>query len=460
MLNLGSTPTSYSRKTGDKMVLPQPKKNWIDTVEQGGSISDLSDTTATNRVRSKSTFSISPNKSYTISAQENNRQVFIWYQKLDGSYSGTGVNGGWNNMPITFSLPDVKKIRLVFRKSDDSNIIPNEITPQLEEGTTATPYSPYAIQLNKKPQRKTTAKTGLSFNGVTDYVTVNNEIGNIGLNDFVFESKVTVKSYTSNGRIFDKNGGNFAFSLDMGQVKIWCGAWYLFNYTVPLNTPTKLRVVRVNQTSLNLYVNDVFVQTLPISSFNISNSGTLFIGSATPTGNLLNGIIQFVRISSPTVNLFYDFENPRNIVGNQVIPNAQNLIPSFEDSRWSIHQNAKVMGKDVLHLDATASNQYSELVIDVKPNTSYLVNVEHNGQIAIWGYTINGWINNLTTSKTIIFNSGTNTKIGISLRNLSGVGSFDFIRPQLYQLTGQEGTINGAPILQFKHAKRRLYNKR
>jgi hypothetical protein len=158
----------------------------------------------------------------------------------------------------------------------------------------------------------------------------------------------------------------------------------------------------------------------------------------------------------------YDFENMRNIVGNQVIPNAQNLIPSFEDARWSIHPNAKVLGRDVLHLDATATHQYSLCTLDVVPNTNYLFLVNHNAKIGVFKIDLVTAISSYTTNQSLQFNSGANTKVVLSLSNVSplGAGSFDFIRPQLYQLSGLEGTLNGNAQQLNRHAKRRLYAKR
>jgi hypothetical protein len=163
----------------------------------------------------------------------------------------------------------------------------------------------------------------------------------------------------------------------------------------------------------------------------------------------------------------YDFENMRNIVGNQVIPNAQNLIPSFEDARWSIHANAKVLGRDVLHLDATGINQATRIEIPVLPNKQYKFDITSNELMRVGksdGTTSGGYLGSISgsnkTTTTFTTDSST-TSVIISLQNGSvSTGSFDFVRPQLYQLTGQEGTLNGSPQQQNKHAKRRLYAKR
>jgi hypothetical protein len=56
----------------------------------------------------------------------------------------------------------------------------------------------------------------------------------------------------------------------------------------------------------------------------------------------------------------------------------------------------------------------------------------------------------------------TNAKtIEFQIKNTSETtGTFDFIKPQLYQLDGKEGTITGSPVPQLKRSKRVLYAKR
>jgi hypothetical protein len=149
-----------------------------------------------------------------------------------------------------------------------------------------------------------------------------------------------------------------------------------------------------------------------------------------------------------------------------------NLIPSFEDARWTIHANAKVLGRDVLHLDATGIEQYSYAWVDVIPNSTYRMAINGsfigNQRIRI-GYgagnpNVNTYLSAITNasgySVTFTVPSGV-TKISFLLDNNNTTpGSFDFIRPQLFQLSGKEGTLNGSPIQLNKHAKRRLYAKR
>jgi hypothetical protein len=155
----------------------------------------------------------------------------------------------------------------------------------------------------------------------------------------------------------------------------------------------------------------------------------------------------------------YDFENPSNVVGNTVLPKTNNLIPSFEDSRWTIHANAQVLGKDLLRLNATGLNQFSYCSIDVIPNTNYLINANTNGRFAL--FDDNGIVN-ISTWKSVptIFNVGNQTKARFYFWNHNGVGLYDFIKPQLYQVDGTQGTLNGTPVQLNKQTKRTLYAKR
>jgi hypothetical protein len=157
----------------------------------------------------------------------------------------------------------------------------------------------------------------------------------------------------------------------------------------------------------------------------------------------------------------YDFENPKTVVGSSVLPNPVNLIPSFEDARWSLHANAKVLGKDFLHLDATTGQQDSTIILPVQPNTNYQL----LGNLSNGSY-LGGKLDNVNfqwatiSAPTQPFKTASNqTSVTIYLRS-TVAGSFDFLKPQLYQLSGLEGTLSGTPQPQTKQSKRSLYAKR
>jgi hypothetical protein len=169
--------------------------------------------------------------------------------------------------------------------------------------------------------------------------------------------------------------------------------------------------------------------------------------------------LQFEEGSTPTAYSPYQW---------QTATNPLNLIPSFEDARWTIHANAKVLGRDVLHLDATATSQVSEIYIPCLPNTNYKFSLGgYTGNYSVSSRDINKNIiggfhgsESIAPSGTVNFTSASNAVYLRIAHGNSSAGSFDFIRPQLYQLSGKEGTLNGSPIQLNKHAKRRLYAKR
>jgi hypothetical protein len=305
------------------------------------------------------------------------------------------------------------------------------------------------------------------FNGTTDFVSINDtSFDTIGLSDYSVEAVVKFNSFQVNTgsymRLFDKNGGNTSVGVGAtGTVAIWLTNWYSFPNTI-LSTGIvyKIRIERVNVTTVNLYINDVYKESITVPSWSVQSVGTLYIGNgaATPNGSF-NGVYYSFNLKKNGVTLLnYNFINASNIVGSTVLQNAKNLIPSFEDARWSIHANAQVLGKDYLRLNATGVWQTSTIYIDCIPNARYLFQCTKNGQINIAnGNDLNTWVGGSTNG---IFTTPSNcTKLFCKFEN-SSAGSFDFIKPQLYALDGNEGTINGAPTQGNKSRKRTLYNKR
>jgi hypothetical protein len=162
----------------------------------------------------------------------------------------------------------------------------------------------------------------------------------------------------------------------------------------------------------------------------------------------------------------YDFENPSNLVADKLIPNAKNLIPSFEDTRWSLHSNFRVLGRDVGRLDASAGFQTSNVIIPCLPNQTYMLSCQITGG-RVYGDILNssnGFISNTAivtkTANNLIFTTPSNaSSIKLWLDNQTVVGTLDFIRPQLYQLSN-EATLYGGRNPKNKSSRRVLYAKR
>jgi hypothetical protein len=123
------------------------------------------------------------------------------------------------------------------------------------------------------------------------------------------------------------------------------------------------------------------------------------------------------------------------------------------------------LGKDVLHLDATGGFQESRILLNVTPNVPHVLRIG-SSNIGREYFLLLKSDNNTRYKEDYIKNiqngyqfTPTENQVWLRLSN-DAIGSFDFIRPALYMLTGQEGSINGSPIILNKHAKRRLYAKR
>lgn len=446
-----------------------PKKNLIQGVEQGAVVgSDLSNDNVsafvTKRVRTTNIISLTRNKSFTLSAKETNIQAFVWF----GTDSSLGQ---WFDLPFTFNSNSYDKCRIQFRKPNDSIITPNEVSVMLVEGSTLQPYEPYQEILPR-------AKSGLAFNGVTDYIEVpyrSEFLGDkvvwdvefiCGKVDNSYQAIVSHRHNQASPSIME--GYILYIAPTTGEIQLWTGqtpGWNMLNSGVFVKVGEKYSVqFIVDYTSLT--------QTLIIN-------GQQFIRNNSIMTKITKNPLRIGAGQNETASMFYfggtilkakfegvfeyDFTNPSNIVGNKVLQNAQNLIPSFEDPRWSLHANADVLGKDVLRLEASGSLQTSAFVMPTKPITTYLFDMLTNGVYSI--YSRKNGVNtathaNIASSKQFTFTTNSDADdIRIAITN-NNAGTFDFIKPQLYELTGKEGTLMGKPTPLLKQAKRLLYAKR
>jgi hypothetical protein len=144
--------------------------------------------------------------------------------------------------------------------------------------------------------------------------------------------------------------------------------------------------------------------------------------------------------SNPMI-VFYDLNTKGDIV-IQDIELVQKPLPKFTingidgflSGKWTLHPNAKVIDDETLVLNATGSHQVSYIDVNVQPNTNYLLNIDHNAKLGIYGASpdFTGVLVAYITDKTLFFNSGAKTKISINLSNFSmSAGVFTFKRPML-----------------------------
>jgi hypothetical protein len=583
MLNLGSTPAPYEKKRGDKMVLPVAKKNLFSGFLVGYINATLTTgLTSTNdsNYRTSNKFSVIGGKSYVISGANFNRNIFRFYDSTGNYLTDITAN------PVI--APNGSYFAQVFYANKNVDSTAGEGNFQIEEGSTASAYTPYSVQVNKKPSRLVPKKNLVNSNDIVwrssfnaNYSVVDTRVtGTIAENNVIgYRVPVTPgKTYTIR---FNGTGGNTggwrlygytnkpdysytdgtsngftSYSVLPGSPSIntiTIGAnnnWLIVGFhggnvlgsfmeyvqmeegtTLTAYEPYQLVLpkaktglafdgvkdyLQLPSMTLDRIDLDCMINTIqPVSGYHniidarMGYDGTIGSGfvSINPSDILMqshfnvtgyvrgqrtvlkavcdktftddvtifgfnNRTQEFTKATLYKVTCYlagqvvaqYDFTNPANIVGDKVIPNAKNLIPSFEDSRWSLHANAKVLGKDVLRLDATGSWQFSEVALNVTPNMKHKITLNvptgANGYIEVFVNSSGSWVSAWSSYNTTGFEfTPTTNQIRFRVGSNQS-GSFDFIKPQLYQLDGKEGTIVGSPIPLNKRAKRSLYAKR
>jgi hypothetical protein len=286
-------------------------------------------------------------------------------------------------------------------------------------------------QVNKLPKKTIVkARTGLAFNGVSDYL----QLPSMTMDSVEIECLIDSVQLNSFPKLLDARTGlvNGYVNADSSQS---FGADWLSVYGRVKGQRTKVKAI----------AKSVFTDNVNIFS---SSSNIEF------TKGILYNVTCYLNNQ---VVAQYDFENASNIVGSTVLQGANNLIPNFEDTRWSLYANTQVLGRNLLRLNATSTWQTSYFILSVTPNSSCYFSCNTNGQINLVNADTDAWI---SSTKGGTFSIPSNvTRLKVKLENTSS-GSFDFIRPQLYVLDGTQGTLNGTPIPLNKRNKRVMYAKR
>jgi hypothetical protein len=452
MLNLGSIPAPYEKKRGERMVLPVVKKNFYNGV--------MFHELTVPIVSTLFTMSVKPNETYTLRSLVDNSLGSVNARiRLDLYNSGSFVAFGNANLisPTTkgYSFetitipPSVNEVRVIAQTNGSftGKVVFTEI--QLEKDTKPTPYQPYAVQMNEKPKKPITpAKKGLVMDGINNYlqlpsmmmdsVEIDVLVNNDGLSRCLIDARVALP----NSYIYTKGLVNSDWLTNVWKTVTIDGQ--LFYDAIPQNKRVKLKAE-----SFSPFTDEVTVMA-------VSGGGNKTKGTLYGVKCFLNG----------QVVAEYDFTNPNNIVGDKVLQKAKNLIPSYDSPQWSLHPNFKVLGKDVGRLDASGITHSSDIFLDVKSNTTYLFIMQNN--IPSARVIIRKHDDSLTYRANADYQSGslvtfttdsTTNKIYARLTNPFS-GTFDFIKPQLYELSGREGTLYGNPVSELKAPKRVLYAKR
>ncbi len=561
MLNLGSTPAPFAKKTGEKMVLPSVKgrnytpsfNNWNKDRTDVASYTNDEIIWTTNAGFNPTSVNIQPleaGKSYTFSFDLIGGQTTISLRSDQTTQIAAGVLCVEGRNIITFTSPTNLK-QIVIRQDSSNNSNQKKIkNPMLQEGT-ATPYEPYAVQVNKKPKKyvpkknlfdKNTANKGYSLNGsgvsvanptfaYSDYIPVkpntvySKTVTNGGefytvnksfitaiptgtldlitpsnayflrvnipldsLNAYQLEEGTTPTPYEPYTEILPRVKRGLAFngvsdylqlpSMTMDSIEIDC----LIDSNTSSDQNTLFqsyngtyygRVANANQGSTPFPAVNGILSTSPHPrnirvkirySFTQYMGETKVMSNFAGTNNVKGTLYKVTCYLAGKVVAEYDFENPSNFIGDKVLPNAKNLIPNFEDSRWNLHANFKVLGKDVGRLDGTADYQWSTVLIDVKPNTIYWLvfgrTSTEGARMEIRNPSGTVFLKNAGQQPPIYVTGPNETQLLVRISNLLERGTFDFVKPQLYELSGKEGTLVGKPTPLRKAAKRTLYSKR
>jgi hypothetical protein len=447
MLNVGSSPVPYSRKTGDKMVLPTAKKNLFNKLTASADGFRVDAGTGTVLTSSGNSYSdwitIKPNTRYTAS------NLNILGDATGHHCAFYDVNKTYISGVVSSSLTSPSNavyLRISFTTSLKDLV-------QLEEGSTATSYEPFNVQLNKKPNHAIAKeRSGMAFNGVTDYL----QLPSMTMDSIEIDCLIDSVQPNNDPVLVDARTG-----LVNGYATALLGigsGWNTFKINGVDTAKSWSNIPKGTRTKVYLQATGSFTDDVGIFGGSGSRYGK---GTLYKVTCYLNG----------QVIAQYDFENPSNVVGNTIIPKAQNLIPSFEDPRWSFNMNTQVLGKDLLRLNTVGNFQSTTMDIPVDVNSKYLFYATVlGGTISTGGYAqviwkdISGNVLGSVTVRTgasITINTPpVNTKYATVMFSNSQSGAFDFIKPQLCALDGKEGTLNGTPVQLNKPSKRTLYAKR
>jgi hypothetical protein len=406
----------YAVQVNKKPMRYVPKKNLFDGVLELGSYATANGSlfNSTTQVRNKNLIEVLSGKQYTLKPEITLDTNLYFFDLSKAFISAVTVPLGG---AITFTTPSNCKYFAFRYNSTDTTI-----KTQLEEGSTPTPYEPYQLILPR-------AKSGLRFEG---------------------DSYVQLPSMTMDGIEIDclidasVGSGNVVLDARVGLAN----GWLLGDGSIGSSFSSVTGFKKSERTKVLIKAPSSFTDDV-----------TIFARGSTGSSNTKGTLYGITCYLNGNIVAQYDAQS---IVGDKLLQGvSRNLIPSFEDSRWSLHANADVLGKDVLRLEASSSHQISTFKAEVTPNTNYLLSNVGNGLVSVHSddNTVN--ISPYTANSVRTFNSGNRSKININLSNFATTsGTFDFIQSKLFQLDGKEGTLVGKPTPLRKASKRTLYRKR
>jgi hypothetical protein len=439
----------YAVQVNAKPKVKVPKKNlWGGAFDLGFVLVSTNDIfTPTQGQRTTKWILCKPNTTYLVSGGDRN----VW-QFADSSMNRiVGVDS------ISATTPSNAMYMRVYYST---NGLHTQV--QIEQGTQVTPYEPYKEVL---PQ----ARKGLVMDGATRIVATHSAPAEIDL-EIVFMLTNANKGTYSFLWTADIGSGNYLavrnadrslfLSLHRNGLQKTLAIPFIIDYGIKY----KVRLLRKLDGIVYMYVNDVVIYQNNVDYVGVlrelPNSN---IGSFGTVTDFMIGVLYSIKLND---YFSYDLTNPNNIVADKVLQKTKNLIPGFDNGKWALHNNFNVLGKDIGRLDGAIATRSSDVYLPVKPNTTYLFIMQNNHPEA--RVIIRKDDGSVNYRGNVIYSGGSlitfttdaqTTQIYVRLTN-GAVGTFDFIRPQLYELTGKEGTLYGNPVSEQKAPKRVLYAKR
>lgn len=174
MLNLGSIQAPYEKKRGERMVVPVARKNLFTSADSftkdanciiTNNVGVAVDGTITaikleNTVKANGMWTINNNLKNKLTPSQ--QYTFSCYVRSDVPQMCTLEWGGLSFYNVTTQWKQVSRTAINFLTNSGLAIKPGDSNSigsiyicniQLEEGSTATPYEPYTVQLNPKPKK-------------------------------------------------------------------------------------------------------------------------------------------------------------------------------------------------------------------------------------------------------------------------------------------------------------------
>lgn len=156
----------------------------------------------------------------------------------------------WQTLPFTFTLTQEGYVSFTARKSDNSNISPNDYNPQLEQGSTATTYEPYIT-----PTSYQLSLGDIELNAIGNYK--DELIYDVDEDKVYKNEKIGHKTFTGasdeNWIFAQVSGGTLnAFSYEVSDIQI--GETLLANYFKGVSDYS----YRTDNTTYSKYVNNKY----------------------------------------------------------------------------------------------------------------------------------------------------------------------------------------------------------